>query len=53
MVNIGDVAMKTSTFSILVAAIKAAKGVDTFKGNTHSAFLYLVMTRLLNFKQAQ
>ncbi|WP_104906899.1 fasciclin domain-containing protein [Nostoc sp. 'Lobaria pulmonaria (5183) cyanobiont'] len=34
--------MKASYFSILIAAIKAAKGVDTFKGN--SPFTVFVST---------
>ncbi|MHC5932661.1 fasciclin domain-containing protein [Nostoc sp.] len=31
---ISDVAMKVSSINILVAPLKAAKGVDTFKGNS-------------------
>ncbi|MHC5597560.1 MAG: fasciclin domain-containing protein [Nostoc sp.] len=34
MVYIGGAALKASVFRILISAIKAAKGVDTFKGNT-------------------
>ncbi|MBN3883601.1 MAG: fasciclin domain-containing protein [Nostoc sp. JL34] len=34
MVYLSSAALKASAFRILISAIKAAKGVDTFKGNS-------------------